>query len=82
MPRSNRYLTVEEENTYPRFIEAEDDDEESIYPDYVLLFLHFVDYDPRSINWFKVKQFNEEFDMNLTDQQKLYLHNFQFKTKI
>lgn len=47
-------------------------------PSYIELFLHYVDYDPNNINWFKVKKFDEEFDMNLTDEQKLELHNIQF----
>lgn len=79
---SRRYLTADEVSEYPRFITVEDDEPDSPYPDYVQLFLHFVDFDPAGINWFKVKQFNEEFNMNLTDKQKLYLHNFQFKSKI
>jgi hypothetical protein len=78
---SIRVLTATDDYvpTYPRVITAE---VEPDYPEYVVLFLNYVDFDPRNINWVKVTEFNNEFAQELTQDQKLFLHNLQFKTKI
>lgn len=77
MKSKRRWLTNEEEDSGPHKTEPNKEE-----PSYIELFLYYVDYDPAVITWTKVKQFDEEFGMDLTLEQKNVLHDIGFKTNL
>jgi len=79
MKSKRRWLTnSEDEEANEQAAESTKKEE----PSYIELFLYYVDYDPTVITWTKVKQFDEEFGMNLTLEQKNVLHDIGFKTNL
>jgi hypothetical protein len=43
------------------------------------LFSYEMGYNKNNITWTKVSKFNKDFELNLTQDQLLHLHNFRFK---
>jgi hypothetical protein len=65
-----------------RLLIATDDIDTSIIPDDIIkLFWYHFGYNKANITWSKLKKFIEDYDLQITTEQKLFLHNLQFKTK-
>jgi len=81
-------IIVEDDDEHRNILTVEDDDTEekstiidtSIIPDDVMnVFWYFFGYNKTNINWIKLKTFISEYDLNLTEQQKLFLFNLKFR---